>query len=101
ASKYLGAYYYNVLISVGINITLAAGLNLVNGYTGQFSLGHAGFMAAGAYLAAALSLGIKFPYLGYPDWTGGIFWQAIDVLWLIFAAILNFLELLHNAVVTM
>ena len=35
--------------SIGINIILAVSLNLINGYTGQFSLGHAGFMAVGAY----------------------------------------------------
>ncbi len=49
------AYYYDVLISIGINIILAVSLNLVNGYTGQFSLGHAGFMAVGAYAAASWS----------------------------------------------
>ena len=38
-----------MLIKVGINIILAVSLNLINGYTGQFSLGHAGFMAVGAY----------------------------------------------------
>src|SRR4051812_48932720 len=50
------AYYYDVLIGIGISIILAVGLNLVNGYTGQFSLGHAGFMAAGAYGSSYLTL---------------------------------------------
>ncbi|MBA3765783.1 MAG: branched-chain amino acid ABC transporter permease, partial [Acidobacteria bacterium] len=36
----------------GIAITLAVSLNLINGFTGQFSIGHAGFMAVGAYTAA-------------------------------------------------
>src|ERR1700744_484053 len=49
------AYYYDILINIGINIILAASLNLVNGYTGQFSLGHAGFMAIGAYASASWS----------------------------------------------
>ena len=49
-------YYLDVLIGIGINIILAVSLNLVNGYTGQFSLGHAGFMSVGAYLAAAVSV---------------------------------------------
>src|ERR1700759_1400252 len=49
------AYYYDILISIGVNITLATSLNLVNGYTGQFSLGHAGFMAIGAYASASWS----------------------------------------------
>ena len=58
ASAYSGAinsYYLQVIIFVGINITLAVSLNLINGYTGQFSLGHAGFMAIGAYVSAYLS----------------------------------------------
>ena len=42
-------YYLQVVLFIGINITLATSLNLINGYTGQFSLGHAGFMAIGAY----------------------------------------------------
>src|ERR1700747_31833 len=53
ASRY--AYYYDILITIGINVILATSLNLVNGYTGQFSLGHAGFMAVGAYAAASWS----------------------------------------------
>jgi len=53
ASKF--AYYYDILITIGINIILATSLNLVNGYTGQFSLGHAGFMAIGAYASASWS----------------------------------------------
>src|ERR1700761_9667882 len=49
------AYYYDILISIGVNIVLATSLNLVNGYTGQFSLGHAGFMAIGAYASGSWS----------------------------------------------
>jgi branched-chain amino acid transport system permease protein len=56
------AYYYDILINIGINIILAVSLNLVNGYTGQFSLGHAGFMAVGAYAAASWSNHLD-PYL--------------------------------------
>ena len=49
----LGPYYYDDHSPfIGINIILAVSLNLVNGYTGQFSLGHAGFMSVGAYTAA-------------------------------------------------
>ena len=48
----INPYYYDIIIGIGINIILAASLNLVNGYTGQFSLGHAGFMAVGAYASA-------------------------------------------------
>jgi branched-chain amino acid transport system permease protein len=55
-SGQLGRSYTGILITVGINIILAVSLNLVNGYTGQFSLGHAGFMGVGAYTAAAVTL---------------------------------------------
>jgi len=55
-SDRIDPYHLDVIIGIGINIILAVSLNLVNGYTGQFSLGHAGFMSVGAYLAAAVSL---------------------------------------------
>ncbi len=51
----LGGYYAKVLTDVGINIVLAVSLNLVNGFTGQFSIGHAGFMAVGGYVAGAVT----------------------------------------------
>ncbi|PYJ49175.1 MAG: branched-chain amino acid ABC transporter permease, partial [Verrucomicrobia bacterium] len=54
-SDAINAYYLQIVIFIGINIILAVGLNLINGYTGQFSLGHAGFMAIGAYVSAYLS----------------------------------------------
>lgn len=57
-------YYLDVLTGIGINVILAVSLNLVNGYTGQFSLGHAGFMSVGAYFAAAVSLFIGPKVLG-------------------------------------
>jgi branched-chain amino acid transport system permease protein len=44
---------------VGVNIILAVSLNIVNGMTGQFSIGHAGFMAVGAYVAGKVSLAMK------------------------------------------
>src|SRR5262245_62303792 len=50
----IGAYYYQIVILVGINIILAVSLNLINGVTGQFSIGHAGFYAIGGYTSAAL-----------------------------------------------
>jgi branched-chain amino acid transport system permease protein len=53
-SDRIDPYHLDVLIGIGINIVLAVSLNLVNGYTGQFSLGHAGFMSVGAYGAAAV-----------------------------------------------
>jgi len=55
-SSYFNRYYLGVAIDVGINIILAVSLNLINGHTGQFSLGHAGFMAVGGYTAAKFTL---------------------------------------------
>lgn len=50
------------LILICINIVLAVSLNLINGFTGQFSLGHAGFMSIGAYTSAVLTLNFSWPY---------------------------------------
>ena len=49
-------YYFTVIIYAGINVILATSLNVVNGFTGQFSMGHAGFMSIGAYSSAFVSL---------------------------------------------
>jgi branched-chain amino acid transport system permease protein len=49
-------YYITVLIQCGIYATLAVSLNLVNGITGQFSIGHAGFYGVGAYMGAAWTM---------------------------------------------
>src|SRR5690606_3308006 len=46
----------NVIQRIGIAITLAVSLQLINGISGQFSLGHAGFMAVGAYLGGYATL---------------------------------------------
>lgn len=58
----INLYTETTLVTIGINIILATGLNLVIGFSGQFSLGHAGFMAIGAYAAAIMSL--KNPTMG-------------------------------------
>lgn len=49
------------LVTIGINIILATGLNLIIGFSGQFSLGHAGFMAIGAYVCALITTSIATP----------------------------------------
>jgi len=51
----INGYWLNNLYDIGIGIIMAVSLNLINGYTGQFSLGHAGFMAVGAYTAAVIT----------------------------------------------
>jgi branched-chain amino acid transport system permease protein len=70
-SSRIDPYFLDVALGVGINIILAVSLNLINGYTGQFSLGHAGFMAVGAYSAAVLTtnFGAKLlPLAGGQTW---------------------------------
>jgi branched-chain amino acid transport system permease protein len=56
----LPPYLLQVLCLAGINVTLAVSLNLINGFTGQFSIGHAGFMAIGAYSAAYFTVALGF-----------------------------------------
>ena len=60
---YIDYYLIGILTLVGINIILAASLNLINGYTGQFSIGHAGFMAVGAYGSALISINLGWPFV--------------------------------------
>lgn len=52
----INPYYARILNLIGINITLAVSLNLINGLAGQFSIGHAGFMAVGGYTATYLTV---------------------------------------------
>lgn len=52
----IGAYPADILMLIFVNIILAVSLNLINGFTGQFSIGHAGFMAIGAYTSAYLTV---------------------------------------------
>lgn len=59
----IGPYWQLNLVLIGINIILATSLNLINGFTGQFSIGHAGFMAVGAYLSAVLTVKMQLPFL--------------------------------------
>ncbi|MBC7263029.1 MAG: branched-chain amino acid ABC transporter permease [Chloroflexi bacterium] len=56
----LNLYLQQVIMYVGINIILTISLNLVNGYMGEFSVGHAGFMAIGAYVSSLLTV-LVFP----------------------------------------
>ena len=60
---FIGPFWELNLILIGINIILASSLNLINGFTGQFSIGHAGFMAVGAYVSAVLSVKFELPFL--------------------------------------
>ncbi|MBL0926361.1 MAG: branched-chain amino acid ABC transporter permease [Phycisphaerales bacterium] len=51
-----GVFFYSkILMDIGISIILAVSLTMVNGFTGQFSIGHAGFMAVGAYTGGVVT----------------------------------------------
>jgi branched-chain amino acid transport system permease protein len=63
APLYLSNYWLGVSNLIGITIIAAIGLNILIGYCGQLSIGHAGFMAVGAYTTAILTNKLGFPFL--------------------------------------
>ena len=63
--------FSSVIAFAGINILLAVSLNLVNGFAGQFSIGHAGFMAVGGYFGASIVYYGTFAIYGDFDFHGG------------------------------
>ena len=68
----VGDYQASVLSVIGINVILAVSLTVVNGLAGQFSLGHAGFMAIGGYTAAAIVYYGSIRLFGSADFAGGL-----------------------------
>lgn len=83
----LGSYEQRLVALAGLYVTLSVSLNLINGITGQFSIGHAAFYQVGAYTAGFLS--VKFyTQAGSP----GIPWMiGMAVLGAIFAAVAGFI----------
>jgi branched-chain amino acid transport system permease protein len=77
----LGPYYAKIVVDIGINVILAVSLNLVNGFTGQFSMGHAGFMAVGGYTAGFFTYYLSYRWWGSAEIHGG-FLGAGDLLFL-------------------
>jgi branched-chain amino acid transport system permease protein len=59
----LNPYFLQIINLIGINAIMAVSLNLITGFTGQFSLGHAGFMAIGAYSSAAVTVYLRDYFL--------------------------------------
>ncbi|WP_050614157.1 branched-chain amino acid ABC transporter permease [Bacillus testis] len=59
----LNPFYENTLMFIGINIILAVSLHLIIGITGQFSIGHAGFLAVGAYMSAVMTMNFEMPFI--------------------------------------
>jgi branched-chain amino acid transport system permease protein len=63
APLYLRNDWLSVFNLIGITIIAVTGLNILIGYCGQLSIGHAGFMAVGAYTTAILTHRLGFPFL--------------------------------------
>ncbi len=62
STNIINDYLQATLATICINIILAVSLNLITGFTGQFSLGHAGFMSIGAYTCALITMRIPTIY---------------------------------------
>lgn len=60
---YLNNYWLSTINLIGITLIAATGLNILTGYCGQLSIGHAGFIAVGAYTAAVLTGKAGLPFL--------------------------------------
>jgi branched-chain amino acid transport system permease protein len=60
----LGPTWSRILLNTGLAVVLAVSLNIVNGYAGQFSLGHAGFMMVGGYAAAWMTYYLSILWWG-------------------------------------
>jgi branched-chain amino acid transport system permease protein len=78
--SWVNPYYFRIVMFAGINIILAVSLNLLNGFTGQFSMGHAGFMSVGGYVSAFITLSLRSrnpilfndPSVMYPVFIGAL-----------------------------
>jgi branched-chain amino acid transport system permease protein len=69
----IGATWSKIMLDVGLAILLAGALNVVNGYAGQFSIGHAGFMLVGGYAAAWLTFYGSIHLFGTKSAVPGLF----------------------------
>lgn len=61
-SGIIDSYILLNIVIIGVNIILAVSLNLITGFTGQFSLGHAAFMSIGAYTSAVMTAYFNLPF---------------------------------------
>ncbi|MFC1712101.1 branched-chain amino acid ABC transporter permease [Candidatus Poribacteria bacterium] len=77
----LNTYLLHMLIFVGINIVMTVSLGMINGFTGQFSIGHGGFMAVGAYssvfVTTILLRLLNHEPLGQTVWGYSLFFPAV------------------------
>jgi branched-chain amino acid transport system permease protein len=74
---YVDPYFSKIIILSGISIILAVSLNLINGHTGQFSMGHAGFMAVGGYVSSLTTLLVQNLALGNLAFQNFVFLMAL------------------------
>jgi branched-chain amino acid transport system permease protein len=65
ANRYLDDYKIRIINLSGIYVTLGLSMNLINGFTGLFSLGHAGFMAVGAYTVGLLTMPVSMKEMNF------------------------------------
>lgn len=72
-------YLTTIIILGGISIIATLGLAILTGYTGMFSIGHAGFMALGGYMAAVLHMQLGVPFV-LAILLGGLFSGACSIL---------------------
>jgi len=75
-----GDYIQRIVIGIGINVMLVVSLNLSNGFTGVFSLGHVGFMAIGAYAASVFTLPVTLKAVNLPTLPGWLSHLALPFL---------------------
>jgi branched-chain amino acid transport system permease protein len=74
----IGGFGADLLVNSGIAIILATSLTVVNGFTGQFSIGHAGFMSLGGYTAATIVYYGSYRLFGDFDFHGGLLsWTGV------------------------
>jgi branched-chain amino acid transport system permease protein len=70
--SYISDYWAKLILDIGIAISLAVSLNMVNGFTGQFSMGHAGFLAIGGYASGCVTYYTSLRVWGSTATAGGI-----------------------------
>jgi branched-chain amino acid transport system permease protein len=98
--QYLNPFYSKLLLDIGTNIILAVSLTIVNGFTGQFSIGHAAFMAVGAYTTAGIVYYGSYRLWGDASLNAGILSSMTDAGQGLFARgdLLYFVSLLAGGV---
>lgn len=77
-SAFASSFWQGIVVNLGLFLILVVSLNLFNGFTGVFSLGHIGFMALGAYIAAILTLPVQDKRSYLPDLPGWLANVSLD-----------------------